>query len=50
LSSAKELAVTTVDPGIVICGEVGAGFYAGVVVLPKLDEGAWIGVFKIGFA
>ena len=47
---AEELAVAAVGPGIVVCGEVGAGLDGGVAVLPELDEGAGIGVFKPGFA
>src|ERR1700678_1974579 len=38
--------MAAVGPWIVMRRKVGAVFYAGVVVLPKFDEGDRIGVFK----
>lgn len=39
-----------VGPRVVLAGEVGAALRAGVVVEPKLDERAWIGIVEPGFA
>src|SRR5580698_357936 len=46
----EELAVAAVGPRVVVSGEVGAVFYAGVVVEPELGEGGGVGVFEPGFA
>src|SRR5271165_3588772 len=50
LLSVEELALPPVCPRIVLRGEVGAVLYAGMVVLPELDEGAGVGVFEPGLA
>ena len=40
----------SIGPRIIVQCKVGTGLHGGVAVLPELDEGAGVGIFKPGLA